>query len=281
MTDPDQLPLEGMPVRLFSCTPSLLLSFDACPRRYRLSYVDRPPLPRGAPWAHNSLGASVHNALRAWWTEPAAQRTVSRAGALLESGWLREGWRDDEQSSRWRTRAREMVEGYVATLDPDEAPLAVERQVTARTERLVVSGRIDRLDQRAGELVVVDYKTGRHLLTDDDARTSLPMAIYAYAAARSWRMPCRRVELHHLPSGRVLTWEHDDGDLQRHLDRAEQIAGAIIAARESLDSGAAPDDAFPARPGRQCSWCDVRRHCRPGQVAAPRRESWDGLGELP
>jgi RecB family exonuclease len=226
-----QLPLDGMPMRLLSCTPTSLLTFDACPRRFRLTYVDRPPAPKGPPWAHNSLGAGVHNALRAWWAEPLARRTPARAGALVAAYWLREGWRDDQQSERWRLRAQQMVEEYVAALDPEDAPLALERQVATRTAQLAVSGRIDRLDLRDGALVIVDYKTGRRWLTDEDARDSLPLALYAVAAARSYRRDCRRVELHHLPSGRVLSWEHDEAGLARHLGRAERIAGAIVSAR--------------------------------------------------
>ena len=67
----------------------------------------------------------------------------------------------------------------------------------------------------------------------------------------------------------------------RHLARAETIADGIVTAAESLASGCAPDAAYPPRPGPHCSWCDVRRHCPPGQAAAPRREPWDALGELP
>ena len=51
-----------MPERLFVCTPSKLGAYADCPRRYRYSYVDRPAPPKGPPWAHNSLGASVHTA---------------------------------------------------------------------------------------------------------------------------------------------------------------------------------------------------------------------------
>jgi RecB family exonuclease len=174
-----------------------------------------------------------------------------------------------------------MVEEYVAALDPEEAPIALERQVATRTSRLAVSGRIDRLDERGGELVVVDYKTGRRWLTDEDAGASLPLALYAVAAARTYRQDCRQVELHHLPSGRVLRWVHYEAGLREHLARAEGIAEGIVAAEAAFASGAAPDDAYPPRPGSHCSWCDVRRHCPQGQAAAPRREPWDALGELP
>src|SRR6185437_5271803 len=109
-----------------------------------------------------------------------------------------------------------------------DEPAGVERTVGARTERIAVSGRIDRLDERPAdggtELVVVDYKTGRRPLSTDDARTSLPLALYAVAAARVLRRPCHRVELHHLPARAVHAWAHTDATLARHLGRAEDIA---------------------------------------------------------
>src|SRR6202042_1152914 len=83
-----------------------------------------------------------------------------------------------------------------------------------------------------GGLVVVDYKTGRHLLTVDDARSSLPLALYALAAERAMRRPCHRGELHPLPAGRVLAWEHSPQSLARQLARAEDIAGECAVADE-------------------------------------------------
>jgi RecB family exonuclease len=283
----EQLGFDGMPQRLYTCTPTRLATWLDCPRRYRFTYLDRPPPPKGPPWAHNSLGASVHNALAGWWRLPRRKRTVGAAGDLLDSGWLTDGFADDAQSAEYRGHCREMVEGYVAGLDPGCEPLGVERMVATRTDLIAVSGRIDRLDDRASddgqsrELVVVDYKTGRHLLTVDDARTSLALALYAQAAERVMRRPCRRVELHHLPTGQVLAWEHTRESLTRQLRRAEAIAAECARADEQYKTahagGAAIDDAFQPRPGIGCGWCDYRGQCREGSAAAAQRRPWDGL----
>lgn len=288
----EQLGLAGMPRRLYSCTPTRLTTWLDCPRRYRFSYLERPTPPKGPPWAHNSLGSSVHNALRSWWDVPLERRTPEAAGALVEAGWLTDGYRDDMQSASVRMRAREMVERYVARLDPADEPRAVERTVATKTDRLALSGRVDRIDERpaadAGspgtELVIVDYKTGRQRLTADDARGSLALAVYVLGARRTLRSACRRVELHHLPSGDVVGFDHTEESLGRHLRRAESIADEAGAADGVFAAGAADseelDRVFPARTGSLCGWCDFRRQCPQGQAAAPAKRSWEAVEEL-
>src|SRR5690348_16150686 len=134
-----------MPRRLYPCTPTRLSTWLDCPRRYRMAYLDRPAPAKGAPWAHNSFGASVHNALAGWWRLAVPRRTVAAAGDLLERGWIDEGYADPAQSRQRRGKARDMVERYVGALDPRAEPLGVERTVGVHTARIVVSGRIDRL----------------------------------------------------------------------------------------------------------------------------------------
>ncbi|WP_219463011.1 RecB family exonuclease [Nonomuraea rhizosphaerae] len=304
-----------MPRRLYSCTPSRLNTWLDCPRRYRFTYLDRPQPSKGPAWAHNSVGASVHNALAGWWREPYERRTPLTAAVLLTNGWITEGFKDAEQSARWLARSRDLVSGYVATLDPADDPVGVERTVATRTKVIAVSGRIDRLDRRGDELVVVDYKTGRRPLTQDDARFSLALAIYAIAASRMLRTPCHSVELHHLPTGEIVEWRHTDESLERHLSRAEEVgaeasdaderyrevmgapgpvrsraSGAKAARGADGGSGERPsvappslpaelDALFPPRTGPICGWCDFRRHCPDGMAAAQEHLPWDALAE--
>ncbi|MEV4847158.1 PD-(D/E)XK nuclease family protein [Micromonospora matsumotoense] len=269
-----------MPERLFTCTPSKLGAYADCPRRYRYAYLDRPAPPKGPPWAHNSLGASVHTALKNWYALPVDRRRPEALPALLKGTWVREGYRDDEQERAAYQRALGWLEGYVATLDPGDDPLGVERVVAVKTAVLAFNGRADRIDSRPGpdgpELVIVDYKTGRTGLDADDARGSQALALYAYAAERTFRRPCRRVELHHLPTGTVAGHDHTVESLNRQLSRAEETARDIMAAERSVTDGVDPDEAFPTVAGPRCGWCDYRRTCPVG-AQTPGREPWSAI----
>jgi hypothetical protein len=275
-----QLGLEGMPTRLFACTPSRLTSWLDCPRRYRFTYLDRPSPARGPAWAHNSVGAAAHLALARYWDLPMPRRTGSAARGLLEQAWSPDGFSDAAQAERWKGWTGDMVSSYADALVALQDPPGVERTVAFKTGSLAVSGRIDRVDRRGGELVVVDYKTGRSALSEDDARGSLALALYVLGVRRTFRRACSQVELHHLPTGRVLAWEHTEASLERHVGRATAIAAEVAAATGALGSGADPDEAFPARPGTLCGWCDFVRVCPVGMaVSGGPNKPWAGLAE--
>lgn len=265
--------------RLVRVTPARLGVWADCPRRYRLTYLDRPAPPRGGPQAANTLGAVVHLALRAAYERPPARRTPAAAAALVDRYWTSEGFRDAAQAAEYRARARDWVADYVAEqaehADPDDEPaVGLERWVSVSGARVVAEGRVDRIDRRGDELVVVDYKTGRHTPTPADAAGSPALALYALATERTLHGRCRLVELHHLPTGSIAGWRHDDASLAAHLRRAEDAAAQLTAATDALDAGADPDAAFPARPAPRCARCPVRRGCAEGRAVAPEEPAW-------
>ncbi|WP_235564335.1 PD-(D/E)XK nuclease family protein [Modestobacter sp. Leaf380] len=262
-----ELELPGMPEPLFAATPSKLAAFDACPRRYRFGYVDRPTPPQSLPRVNAVVGAAVHAALRSWWELPQSRRTPAAARQLLDRHWSDVGTAGAADSAEWRARAAGWVDEHVAGLDPADPPLATERQVTVRTATLSVSGRVDRIDDRGEELVVVDYKTGRRPSTEGEAASSPALALYVLGVRRTLRRPCSRVELHHLPTGTVAGFDHTEATLAEHVRRAEATAAAATAATAAVTAGGDTGAAFPVVTGRQCAGCSFRRSCPEGRAA--------------
>ena len=269
-TDSGQLSLGGMPRRLLSCTPSRLATWQDCPRRYRFNTSTGPAPPKGAPWAHNSMGAAVHSALAGWWALPLARRTPEAAGALVRSAWIPLGFRDEEQSIAWCERAAAMVERYAATIDR-----STNRSASSARSGCDRPAGLLRADRPAGP---ARRGAGRRRLQDRPARAhdrrhprlDAALALYAMAAARTLRARCVRVELHHLPTGEVLAWEHD--------------ASANLHAR--IWPGARPRGGdhdgrgVPAAAGAAVrAGATYAAHCPEGRAAAAPKAAWAGLAE--
>ncbi|TCK26479.1 RecB family exonuclease [Pseudonocardia endophytica] len=258
---------------LHRVTPARLAAWASCPRRYRLLYLDRPAPPRGGAWAHTTLGAVVHLALRSLFELVPSRRSPELAAQLVDRNWSDEGFRDAAQSADYRARARDWVAAIAAGPDGRTEPVALERGVREPVGTMLVEGRIDRVDVRDGESVVVDYKTG-NVPTPERARDSQALALYALAAGPALRRPCHRVELHHVPTGEVAAWEHDDASLRGHRERAEHQAAEMAAAADALGDGGDPDVLFGVVTGTHCGTCPVRRNCAQGRAATPEPASW-------
>lgn len=279
-TDPrasGQSEIPGLPPRLYSASPSRLSMWLDCPRAYRMRYLDRPSPPGRVQRAHTSVGLVVHNVLRDFWDLPQQGRTPDAVRELVRTSWIDVGFRDAEQSARWRAKITDEVLDYLRESDRDIQPAGIERTVGLKTPTMALTGRIDRLDDRDGELVVVDYKTSRRPLGSDDARTSLALAFYAQTVARLFRRACTRVELHHVPTREVIAHDHTAESLQRKATEAESIGQDLRAADASYVDLGVESTAFPPRPSALCRWCDYRQHCPQGQAMGPEKQSWAAL----
>ncbi len=274
-----QLAFDGMPEGLVRVTPARLAAWSACPRRYRFGYVDRPRPPRGPALAHTTLGAVLHNALRAFYEEPPERRTGERVRELVRGHWRDDGFADRRHSAEFLLRAQDWLSEYVERVAATAKPVGVEKWVSATTGRIIVQGRVDRVDERDGEFVIVDYKAGKRAPDEEEARNSLALALYALALRGMSHVRCRQVELHHLRTAEVVRWRHTTDSLAEHRERAERLARQSREATAALGRGDSPDRVFPPRPGGQCAGCEFRRHCPEGQRAVPVVDPRALLGE--
>lgn len=262
----------------YKASPSKLNAWLDCPRRFKFVYVERRRTTK--QWAHFSFGTTVHNALKKWWELPVPLRRPENVAHLVDNSWVESGYRDSDQSAAWRARAEDMVTSYVTHVDPSIEPRAQEMNVSLLTGALTVSGRIDRLDEREGQLVVVDYKTGKAVSTEDEARSSMALAIYAGGVAYRYKQPVGPVELHHVPSNTIVRWQHTQESLDRQLRRADAIGcEARDAERAVVDDASIVDELFPPSTGPLCGYCDFRELCPEGTAATEEREPWAGLAD--
>ncbi|MEU3605021.1 RecB family exonuclease [Streptomyces sp. NPDC035033] len=263
MSTSERLP-EG-PRAPMSLSPSRASDFMQCPLLYRFRVIDRLP---EKPSAAATRGTLVHAVLERLFDDPAAERTVPRAKAMVPGQWdrllasrpeLGELFADDpggERLGRWLAEAEALVERWFTLEDPARLEPA-ERELFVETELesgLRLRGVIDRVDVApTGEVRIVDYKTGKAPRPEYSEGALFQMTFYALVVWRLKGVIPRRLQLVYLGSGDVLTYDPVEADLRRVERKLLALWDAIRVATETGD--------WRPRPTKLCGWCDHQAVC--------------------
>ncbi|WP_374211325.1 RecB family exonuclease [Streptomyces sp. A 4/2] len=248
-----------------SLSPSRASDFMQCPLLYRFRVIDKLP-EKPSPAA--TRGTLVHAVLERMFDDPAADRTVPRARAMVPGQWdrllaakpeLAELFAQDaggEQLAQWLSEAESLVERWFTLEDPTRLEPA-ERELFVETELesgLRLRGIIDRVDVApTGEVRIVDYKTGKAPRPQYAEGALFQMKFYALVVWRLKGIVPRRLHLVYLGNGEVVTYDPVEADLERVERKLLALWDAIKKATETGD--------WQPRPTKLCGWCDHQAVC--------------------
>ena len=260
---------DGSRTTLETISPSRAGDFKQCPLLFRFRAIDRLPEPVTPPQAR---GTTAHLALERLFDLAAAERTPERLFDLFREEWtaLRataeySGLFDDLGAERqWGIDSLRVVANYTGLEDPATvAPIERELMLTEDLGEIVVRGILDRMDERPdGELVIIDYKTGKA----PPERYAIPaffaLKIYALLVQRQTGRTPAELRLMYLGNSTVYSIEIDRNTLEGIERQLLALTATIRAAVES--------DNFPPKPSALCRWCAFQELCPEGQAhAAP------------
>lgn len=249
---------------LGSLSPSRAADFKACPLLYRFRCVDRLPQ---SPSPAATRGTLVHSVLENLFELPAAERTLTAARDMLPSAWQRlraeepavdELFAADDSGAElgtWLQSAADLVGNYFELEDPARLePASREQRVEVVIDGVRLRGVIDRLDvSAAGDLRVVDYKTGASPREAFEGKALFQMKFYALVLWRTRGVVPRQLRLIYLADTDTLTYAPDAEELVRFERTLMAIWAAIQRAMQTGD--------FRPNPSRLCAWCDFTALC--------------------
>jgi putative RecB family exonuclease len=252
-----------MPV-LGSLSPSRAADFKSCPLLYRFRCVDRLP---EAPSRAATRGTMVHAVLEALFDLPAAERTLDAARNLLPAAWQRvrseepavdelfAGDADGDQFAEWMASAAMLIGNYFVLEDPSRLePESREELIEVVVDGLRLRGYVDRLDVTpAGDIRVVDYKTGSTPREAFEAKALFQMKFYALVLWRTRGVVPRQLRLMYLSDTDTLSYTPEADELMRFERTVLAIWAAIQRAMQTGD--------FRPNPSRLCDWCDHKALC--------------------
>jgi len=239
-------------------SPTRLRTYLSCRMMYRLEYFDKLGRFYHKARAGYAFGTSLHQTLQTFHEQGGAQ-TVSSEELVknLETGWVSAGYDSAEHEQQQREAAQVILENYhAAMLDrpPVVRTFLTEKMLKYDMGRFVLTGRIDRIDEHEdGSLEIVDYKSGRRSITEEDVRNMLAMSVYQLLTKRL--NPDRNVTatIHALQTGASATVGLSDEELTELEDELRFLGGEILDA----DFEAVNPEPLP----NVCPWCDFLPLC--------------------
>ncbi|HEV3226057.1 MAG TPA: PD-(D/E)XK nuclease family protein [Acidimicrobiales bacterium] len=250
-----------MPLELpRTLSPSKVAAFTDCALAFRFATIDHLPEPP-SPWA--TKGTLVHAALERLLLLSPGERTVAAALTCLDSAFsvlrtdpdyvdLR---LDAHEEGAFLDDAERLVRQYFHLEDPTTVnPIGIELMLDADICGVRVRGIIDRLElDEHGELVVVDYKTGRApSLRFENGRLD-GVQFYSLLCERNFGRRPARVKLLYLADPLEISTIPSEQS-SRAIERK---VGAIWTA---VERACARDD-FRPKPSRLCDYCSFRAYC--------------------
>jgi putative RecB family exonuclease len=245
-----------------SLSPSRAADFKTCPLLYRYRTIDRIPEP---PTPDQARGTLVHAVLERLFDLPAADRTPARAAAMVAPQWdalreeqplLAELFGGEATPAEFVDSTKDLLDGYFSVedprrLEPAERECLVEAVVD---DNLLIRGYIDRLDiAPAGDLRVVDYKTGGAPREAFEARALFQLKFYALVLWRTRGVVPRTLRLLYLKDAEACDYTPDVEELTR-------FERTLVALWRAIDRATAERD-FRPKPSRLCDWCSHQSRC--------------------
>lgn len=161
---------------------SQLYTFLTCQLQYKLKYILKIPEPaKGVA----SFGSTIHISLENFYREFLQNKKIGRDRLLqiYRSSWIPLGYSSKAYEARMKKEGEKMLKNYFHKLhDPKIKILDLERFFKIKIDDIIISGKIDRVDQKPGNKIeIIDYKTGKKT-GDKDKPKNLQLAIYFLAA---------------------------------------------------------------------------------------------------
>src|SRR5262245_10559429 len=248
--------------QLPSLSPSRAADFKTCPLLYRFRTIDRIPEP---PTSDQARGTLVHAVLEKLFDLPAGERTQAVAASMVVPQWdrlraeqplLAELFGIEPTPAEFLDSTVDLLGGYFTVEDPTRLEPA-ERECLVEAvvdDQLLIRGYIDRLDvSPAGDLRVVDYKTGGAPREAFEARALFQLKFYALVLWRTRGVVPRQLRLVYLRDREVCDYAPDAEELER-------FERTIVALWKAIEQAARARE-FQPKPSRLCGWCSHQALC--------------------
>ena len=247
-------------MKLFS--NSKLNTYLQCPRKFKLQYIDRIPIPKGAQTVEALMGSCVHNALRELYQQIMDGKLITKTEILV---FFSNQWNNSILEEivipkkgltleHFRNNGLEMLSNYYNHYVPfkQSQTIALEKRVQFPLDEYEMMGYIDRLSLRDSHIFEIhDYKTSSSFPTLEDVKNDTQLTLYQIGLS-SLYPSVEKVELiwHFLKFNQEIT-------LIRSIEEIEKTKQNTISDIRKINH----DPYYSPIESPLCDWCLYHEYC--------------------
>ncbi len=255
---------------------SQLATYETCPQKYRLSYIDKIEVETEGIEAF--MGSRVHEALEKLYRDLKVTKlnTLEELLNFYHQSWEK-NWnnlvqivRKDYSAEDYRHLGEKCIADYYKRYSPFDhgKTLGLEEYIYFPLEQergYWIRGYIDRLTLVNGSILEIhDYKTSNRLPAEEDVSSDRQLALYQMGVAEKWQ-GIEEVK---------LIWHYLTFDTEIRSSRTPDELHQLREATLDLIQRIEVDRQFLPKEGPLCDWCDYQGFC-------PRRKHLIALESLP
>ena len=252
-------------------SPSRASQFKTCPKQFKFANIDKIKEPTTEVQAK---GTTVHQALEDLFDLPPEERNTEKLHNLFREAWTKVRGNDEhhnlfssvEEEREWGLDGLKLLNNYMSIEDPTSfEPLERERWVRGSIEDLNLRGILDRMDRNnKGELVIVDYKSGKAPLAKYKEPRFFALKLYALLIQNELGEMPSELKLIYLKNSTIHTLKVTQDSLDQVKIEVLEIWNNIKKAFETNE--------FPATKNTLCDWCYYKPICPVFNENAPDTE---------
>ena len=241
---------------------SKLATYENCPQKYKLQYIDRIELPEGGEGIEAFLGSRVHDVMEKLYKELILTKinTLEDLLAYFKDEWDR-NWHGNVvivkkgfTKDHYRNAGKESITNFYKRHRPfnQSKTLATEQLLTFKIDDYTIRGFIDRLSQTSkGIYEIHDYKTSGSLPSQDKLDNDRQLALYQIGIKEKFK-DTKEISLiwHYLIFDKEFRSARSDAQLK---DLRKQIVSLIKTIEK--------DKKFEPIESNLCDWCEYPEYC--------------------
>lgn len=259
-------------------SPSRASQFKTCPKQFKYANIDKIKEPTTEVQAK---GTTVHQALEDLFDLKPDERNTEKLHNLFREAWTKVRGNDEhhnlfssvEEEREWGLDGLKLLNNYMSIEDPTSfEPLERERWVRGSIEDLNLRGILDRMDRNnKGELVIVDYKSGKAPLAKYKEPRFFALKLYALLIQKELGEMPSELKLIYLKNSTIHTLKVTQDSLDQVKIEVLEIWNNIKKAFETNE--------FPATKNTLCDWCYYKPICPVYNENAPDTEKLKEINE--